>query len=341
MKKTLFLLGMVSISLVVCTSPDSGRIEITSNPTGAYVYLDGRNTDEVTDCVLKDVSYGDHTLTLIHSGYPLWKRSITLSDDQPELVIDADFTRMPEQVTGLTAEGTEDGAGFILSWDAETNAETYNVYFRDYYYYEESLLADSIIGTSYIHENPERVGVYRVSAVVGGIEGLKSEELSTMPSYVSYVSAYELNGSGFSGISWDVQSGYPTNYSMADETYQDLIDCYFTNLTAGYEDTPYYLAGADVTAEDPGNTWLNPAGWRSTRISNALSDDIEYVILAPAGPYYDYVEISEYETYAILTEDGYYALIEVQYINSWNGELDILTTFQSIKGSRLFSGNYY
>lgn len=341
MKKLLLLLGVASLGLVMCVFLDTGRIEITSNPTGAYVYLDGRNTGKVTDCVLRDVSYGEYTLTLIYSGYPAMKINITISADQPELVINADFTRIPGEVTGLAAEGTADGAGIKLSWDPADNAETYKVYFRDYYYYDEILLADSITTTSYTHKNPERVGTYRVSAYAGGMEGSKSEELSTMPGYIQDLSLCELNGMGASGISWNVQAAYPSSYSMVDESYRDVIDCYITNLATGYEDIPYYLAGADVVAEDQGNTWLDTTDWRAARISDALTTSIEDVTMAPAGSYNKYTEVSMHETYAVLTEDGYYALIEVQNIDTWNGEVNIQTTFQRIKGLRLFGGYYY
>jgi hypothetical protein len=232
--------------------------------------------------------------------------------------------------------------GIKLTWDPTDYAESYNVYFTPYdYYNEEELLADSITTTEYTHADPEYTGYYRVSAVSGGMEGPKSEELSTMPTYIQDLSVYELNGSGYSGISWDVLSGYASPYSMADETYRDVIDCYFTNLATDYESTPYYLAGADVVADDEGNTWLDPTGWRAARVSNSVGMNIYEVTLAPEGPYNEFTEVSTYETDAVFTEDGYYALVEVQDIYSWDGEVYIYTTFQPIKGFRLFGGYYY
>ncbi|MBA7624625.1 hypothetical protein ES703_32035 [subsurface metagenome] len=342
MKKLWLLVGVVCLGLLMCISPDTGTIEITSNPSGAYVYLDGDYTGKETDCVLRDVPFGDHTLTLVLSGYPSWKRYITLSEDQPDLDINADFTIIPAQVTGLTAEATTNGAGFKLTWEPAENAETYKVYFRPYdYYYDEELLADGLTTTEYTHANPEYTGRYRVSGDAGGMEGPKSEALSTESTPVRYLEVCELNGPGYSGISWDVLTGFPASYLMADETYQDRIDCYFTNLATGYTDTPYYLAGADVVAEDEGNTWLDPDGWRAARVSDPVDFHIYEGGLAPAGSYKKYTEVEEYETYAVLTEDGYYALMYVEYIDPGRGEVDISTTFQPIKGSRLFSGEYY
>jgi len=40
------------------------------------------------------------------------------------------------------------------------------------------------------------------------------------------------------------------------------------------------------------------------------------------------------ETYAILTQDGYYGLIQVMNIDTINGQIDIKATFQPIQQLR-------
>lgn len=52
--------------------------DINSNPLGAKVYLDGKDTGLTTPASLRDIPLGAHTLTLTKTGYNTATKKITL-----------------------------------------------------------------------------------------------------------------------------------------------------------------------------------------------------------------------------------------------------------------------
>ncbi|MDI6780701.1 MAG: carboxypeptidase regulatory-like domain-containing protein [bacterium] len=64
----------VSMNAILC-----GSISIFSIPDGAAVYIDGTLTGKTTPCMLTNVPYGTHTISLSKDGYQTWSRAITLS----------------------------------------------------------------------------------------------------------------------------------------------------------------------------------------------------------------------------------------------------------------------
>lgn len=49
--------------------PQNGEIRVESSPTGAKVYLDGLDTGRTTNCILPDITPGNHIVKLIYEGY--------------------------------------------------------------------------------------------------------------------------------------------------------------------------------------------------------------------------------------------------------------------------------
>jgi len=64
------------------TSPDTGSINVTSNPKGAKIYLDGRDTNQKTNSTLTNVSAGSHNVKLVLGGYKIWTRTVSVSKNQ-------------------------------------------------------------------------------------------------------------------------------------------------------------------------------------------------------------------------------------------------------------------
>jgi len=61
----------------------SGRdMEIGSFPAGAKVYIDGKDTGEVTNCVLKYVPFGPHEIKIEKKNYIRWTDKIQLEDSE-------------------------------------------------------------------------------------------------------------------------------------------------------------------------------------------------------------------------------------------------------------------
>jgi sugar lactone lactonase YvrE len=56
------------------------NIRVSSDPPGAAVFLDGRDTGKVTECELVYVSFGPHTLTAKKDQYADWEEALTVSE---------------------------------------------------------------------------------------------------------------------------------------------------------------------------------------------------------------------------------------------------------------------
>lgn len=55
-------------------------VRVSSDPPGAAVLLDGRDTGQLTDCELVSVPLGPHRLTIMKDGYASWEEEITVSE---------------------------------------------------------------------------------------------------------------------------------------------------------------------------------------------------------------------------------------------------------------------
>jgi hypothetical protein len=319
--------------LLACNKPvETGSVEINSTPTGADVYLDDSLTGMKTNCVLEELPLGVYRITLELDGYYDWIDVVRLTEDSNLVVINAELTDTtqsePGTVTGLKAEGTTDGLGINLTWDILSGADSYNVYL------DGVLMLDEITINEYTHY-PEETGSYTVTANTGDNEGPESEPLSTEPIITDPFMVSELNGMTAGGIGWDAATGIASAYSMADVSYQYIIDCYFTNWSSGFSGV-YDLASPVELENDEGNTWLPTTGWRESGISEPLSESFENVRYAPEVGYYPYASVVINAVNAVWNEDDYFALIEVQDIDIGAGQITIRTAFQPIKGFRLF-----
>jgi hypothetical protein len=57
----------------------AGRdVEVTSSPAGARVFLDGADTEKVTNCVLSYVSFGKHMVKIVKDNYSEWEGEIEI-----------------------------------------------------------------------------------------------------------------------------------------------------------------------------------------------------------------------------------------------------------------------
>ena len=56
----------------------TGDLHISSNPSGAYVYLDGSKTELVTPCTISNIQTGQHKIKLIKPGYDIYNQEIDI-----------------------------------------------------------------------------------------------------------------------------------------------------------------------------------------------------------------------------------------------------------------------
>ena len=87
-RSTLSLLAIgAALLLLGCEeqvpSPQTGRISITSTPSGARIFLDRSDTGRVTPYVIPDVSAGSHGIRLTLAGHSDWEqRNVPVSAGQ-------------------------------------------------------------------------------------------------------------------------------------------------------------------------------------------------------------------------------------------------------------------
>jgi sugar lactone lactonase YvrE len=90
-------------------SPQYGNISITSNPTGAQVYLDGVDQGKTTNCTLTNISVGYHTLKLELENYGKWEGSVTVVEGQTANISATLAGYRYEFVTKWGGQGSGDG----------------------------------------------------------------------------------------------------------------------------------------------------------------------------------------------------------------------------------------
>jgi DNA-binding beta-propeller fold protein YncE len=87
-------------------------IRVGSDPPGAAVFLDGRDTGKVTECELVHVLYGSHRLMLVKDGYAEWEEELTISDASDAFSKTVMLT--PKAYSPASAWGTPESKTFIL-----------------------------------------------------------------------------------------------------------------------------------------------------------------------------------------------------------------------------------
>lgn len=85
----------------------NGSIDITSEPHGAWVYLDGKNMSVLSDTFLEGVIIGKHTVELLKPGYGNATATVFLEEDQTESV----ELELVELAANASANGTVQTAG--------------------------------------------------------------------------------------------------------------------------------------------------------------------------------------------------------------------------------------
>ncbi len=67
-------------------------VEVKSAPQGAKVYLDGEDTEKVTNCVLPIVPFGSHNIKVIKGNYAEWEGEIKIEEGEEALVVEMALT---------------------------------------------------------------------------------------------------------------------------------------------------------------------------------------------------------------------------------------------------------
>jgi hypothetical protein len=226
----------------------------------------------------------------------------------------------PENFT--IAAGTNE-LDVVLDWDeVDEEIDGYIIYFN-------SAAAGTTTTAGFTHADPEESGTYYVTAYSGEDESDPSTSESTEPVVNTNIELYEIGGSGESGYGWSTTSGQGAIFSMADASNAAEIDLYFTDFATGYAGT-YNIASPAETQNDAGAAWLHgTSGWRVSGFVE-LTENFDDVTTVPTTGYSNFEPVAQDFTYAVYTEDGHYAIVEVQSINTSTGLVQVRTAFQTV-----------
>ncbi|EHQ35698.1 DUF3344 domain-containing protein [Methanoplanus limicola] len=96
--------------------PLTGSVSVSSEPSGAKIYLDGTDTGKITDSELEEILVGEHTVSVSLGGYEPSSKEITVDEDE---TTDVSFTLTP--ITNGNEDGTYGYSGKKLNeWKTET-----------------------------------------------------------------------------------------------------------------------------------------------------------------------------------------------------------------------------
>ncbi|WP_394698738.1 DUF3344 domain-containing protein [uncultured Methanoregula sp.] len=94
----------------------SGSVKISSEPAGAWVYLDGVNQSVRTDATLENAQTGNHTLTLKKTGFEDREIPITIGKENPEPVAEKLIPRSLNSTTSAGSDSESTGySGTVLT----------------------------------------------------------------------------------------------------------------------------------------------------------------------------------------------------------------------------------
>lgn len=116
---------MMVTALVVCEKPpQTGTIEVRSEPQGADVFLDDSLTGMQTNCVLEEVPFGTHILRVRLTGYFDWVDTVDVDEGEADPGIYAGLTEAP---AAIQLNSTPQGAAIWLN-EAETGQVTNHLF---------------------------------------------------------------------------------------------------------------------------------------------------------------------------------------------------------------------
>jgi|GEM_PF-5102089 len=170
------------------------EVEVRSTPTGANVWLDGRETDDTTDCVLKQVATGSHSIRLTKSGYLDWQDTVSVLFRQKASVsatlVAAPY---PDSVIAVIPVGNAPSA---LVWN-ETNGRIYCANYQDNTISVIDPDALGVVGTLVTGSLPDALTWNRANnrlycACVSGLaskicvyDGSSNSHVATIPIYIT------------------------------------------------------------------------------------------------------------------------------------------------------------
>jgi len=214
--------------------------------------------------------------------------------------------------SNLTIVADALGDGVILSWDEVSDVDGYDVITPD----GDTLLLN-YDDLTYTDDTPASTGTYSVYAVDGDNRS-DPATVSDAP-YVSSsnVTLYGWNETEPSGFGWTSATGVGETYSVADSTYEAVVDFYFYDLSGFFD----FVSGDESPYE----------GTKHTGIANLQDSNFD---IAPESGYYTLQSITPLYYYAFFVEAHYYAKVYV--VSTTSTSVTFSYEFQTIANLRIF-----
>ena len=225
-----------------------------------------------------------------------------------------------------------------VSWTSPTEGtpDKYIIYFKavDAGSYTQ---LDETTATVYVHDPMGATGTYKVEAQFGTDTYTGTTFPTSVPAENTAQTVSELNGAGNSGYGWDMTDGDAMTYSMTDAGSAPNVDLYFTDWATGYAGPQYSVASPDMAESDPGNTGFVPsASWKVNGFSDPVADENGPLPRHQQTTYFNYTDVTQTPLIVgCYTEEGYYAMVKVNSVNTGSGEVELESWFQLIQGLRL------
>ena len=230
----------------------------------------------------------------------------------------------------------DEGLDVRITWSKVDTADGYILQYR--------MLGDSIWiliaatrsadDTTFVHDPELHTGFYRVISVKDSFESRPSETVSTVPIATDTLMLREVNLGGHAGYGWDRADGTGHTYSMIYPINAEVVDFYFTNFGTDYSTPPFYIASPAYSQLSSDSVIVPPSTWRDNGIQWVSRDTAAFLL--PQSGYRSHEELAEGAFYGLQTQDGFYALIYIDDIDTTSGTLKVRTWFQKVQGLRLF-----
>src|SRR5690554_2581707 len=116
-RSPMLVLVVLSLLLAGCfggSSDGVGNISVTSDPSGARIFLDGEDTGKTTPALLEQVKTGSHQVTVALDGYVSQTRAVSVSRSATVAVsfnLDEDVPPIDPNAARVTGYVSESSGG--------------------------------------------------------------------------------------------------------------------------------------------------------------------------------------------------------------------------------------
>ncbi|MDI6840081.1 MAG: PEGA domain-containing protein [bacterium] len=104
------------------TTPETGSIQVNSIPTGASIWLDNTDTGKKTNCLLENISVGEHSIKLTLQDYADYDTTVVVCENETTTVNTTLTPTLTITATGVRVNnGTQTHFTYRFNYDNHLN----------------------------------------------------------------------------------------------------------------------------------------------------------------------------------------------------------------------------